>query len=243
MAGLFLPPPEFYLSTPGEPKVPFQAWLKSFTNYLTAIDGESFSDKRKIALLTHCLGTEGQRIYNTLKVSDKYLEVTKELTTVFEPKVNVAERYKFRARSQEVNESFDIFVSSLRELATKCNFGSLQDEMIRDQIIEKTCIRRIRERLLLEEKLTLEKAISLGQSIESAMRESNAISAYDTTSVEYVKHKPKQINFKSKTSKKSYENSILRKCYRCDSTSHLANSTDCPAKTVKCRKCKKSGPL
>ena len=188
MAGLFLPPPEFYLSTPGEPKVPFQGWLKSFTNYLTAIDGESFSDKRKIALLTHCLGTEGQRIYNTLKVSDKYLEVTKELTTVFEPKVNVvAERYKFRARSQEVNESFDIFVSSLRELATKCNFGSLQDEMIRDQIIEKTCIRRIRERLLLEEKLTLEKAISLGQSIESAMRESNAISAYDTTSVEYVK--------------------------------------------------------
>ena len=90
----------------------------------------------------------------------------------------------------------------MRELATKCNFGSLQDEMIRDQIIEKTCVRRIRERLLLKEKRTLEKAISLGQSIESAMRESNAISAYDTTSVEYVKLNLSKLTSKVKHCKK-----------------------------------------
>ncbi|KAI0238688.1 hypothetical protein LSAT2_010572, partial [Lamellibrachia satsuma] len=43
-----------------------------------------------------------------------------------------------------------------------CNFGQLSDELIRDQLIEKTNNPRVRERLIMEpDTLTLEKAITL----------------------------------------------------------------------------------
>ena len=53
------------------------------------------------------------------------------------------------------------YVFDLRELAATCKFGVLHDEMIRDQLIEKTAFVKARDRLLEEmEDLTLEKAFS-----------------------------------------------------------------------------------
>ncbi len=45
----------------------------------------------------------------------------------------------------------------------------LADDMIRDQIVEKRYTSRIRERLLLETDLTLQKAIPIAGQIESAV--------------------------------------------------------------------------
>ena len=71
-------------------------------------------------------------------------------------------RYKFRQRSQQAGESVIQFVMVLRELATFCSFGGLCEEMIRDQLIEKTSMNQIRERLLMEpDSLTVDRAIQL----------------------------------------------------------------------------------
>ena len=58
-------PPQF-LPEPGTPVLPWTQWLSAFQNYLLAMDGSSFSAARKKAILLHCLGMEGQRIYDTL---------------------------------------------------------------------------------------------------------------------------------------------------------------------------------
>ena len=146
------------------------------------------------AVLLHCLGPEGQRIYATLPpvgttgsdVADakppdnaatpSYDETLARLEAHFQPCVNiVTERYRFRQRAQHEGESVDEYVSALRALAASCSFGSLTDEMIRYQLVEKTSTDRIRERLLLEPTLTLTSALTLSRQMEAALRESKSI--------------------------------------------------------------------
>jgi hypothetical protein len=53
-----------------------------------------------------------------------------------EPRRNtIMERYKFNIRVQRHNETADQYVTELKLLATNCNFGSLEDELIRDRVV------------------------------------------------------------------------------------------------------------
>ena len=98
MALLSLQPHAMFLDCPGKPKLPFATWKKLFDNYLLAIGGNNLSVERKRALLIHCLGTEGHRIYSTLTLAaDDYDGSLKALEKYFNPELNVvAERYRFR---------------------------------------------------------------------------------------------------------------------------------------------------
>lgn len=231
MALLGLQPPPAFLECPGEPKVALDAWKKLFDNYLLAIGGSDFSAERKRALLIHCLGTEGQRLYNTLPLAaNTYDGTVQALQTFFTPKVNVvAERYRFRQRAQAMGESIDHYLAALRELAKTCSFGAMEGEMLRDQIVEKICTPRIRERLLIEPELTLEKAIALVRLTETAMNNAKTFMDAETEHVNAV-HKH--------GNKRQSENC---QCYRCGSTNHLANDQLCPAKNVRCKKCGRTG--
>ena len=72
-------------------------------------------------------------------------EAKTALNGYFAPKRNVvAERYKFRSRAQKADESFDAYLTSLRELVKSCDFGTLEEEMIRDQIVEKCSSQTLR---------------------------------------------------------------------------------------------------
>ena len=130
MALLSLQPPAVFLECPGEPKVPFAAWKKLFDNYLLAIGGSAFPAERKRALLIHCLGTEGQRIYSTLPLTDETYDASvTALEAFFTPRVNVvAERLRFRQRVQAVGESTDHYVAALRELVKRCYYGTMESE-------------------------------------------------------------------------------------------------------------------
>lgn len=118
--------PAFFLASPGPPAVPWESWEAAFNNYLLASGADELPDRRRQALLIHCLGTEGQRVYFNLQdtVPTTYDESLELLRRHFRPKVNVvAERYRFRQRGQRPGESISDFVAALRGLASKCNFG------------------------------------------------------------------------------------------------------------------------
>ncbi|KFD46095.1 hypothetical protein M513_13029 [Trichuris suis] len=68
-----------------------------------------------------------------------------------------AERHRFRRRRQLPSESTDRLFAELRELITFCELGALEEQMIRDQVTEGTNSAALRERLLTEDALTLEK--------------------------------------------------------------------------------------
>ena len=61
MALLGISPPPAFLQSPGEPTVPFEAWIRMFDNYVLAL-ADKVEDKRKRALLIHTVGAEAQWI-------------------------------------------------------------------------------------------------------------------------------------------------------------------------------------
>ena len=76
------------------------------------------------------------------------------------------ERSTFRARYQKSSETVDAYVASLRELAATCNFGSFEDEAIRDQLQEHTFNDRVREKLVSKTHV-LTDAMRIAREIES----------------------------------------------------------------------------
>ncbi|KAJ8017781.1 hypothetical protein HOLleu_44582 [Holothuria leucospilota] len=127
--------------------------------------------------------------------------------------------------------------------------------MIRDQLIEKTSSRKIRERLLIEENLTLDKAITLAQRVEAALKDSSTFAGttgmnnysnpVNATFLQKSNRQGKSANFTTKRSARVQNNSSNfsdgRRCYRCNSSRHLANDPTCPANGEQCRNCKKIG--
>lgn len=58
------------------------------------------------------------------------------------------ERSLIRATSQQVNKTVEQFITCLLERAVYCELSAAQDEMIRDQVIEKCLSHRQRRKLL-----------------------------------------------------------------------------------------------
>ncbi len=216
--------------------------------------GDEWPEARTRALLLHCLGTEGQRIFYTLPDSGDTLDsAIAALQTHFNPKINVvAERHAFRKRTQTTSESVLHYIAALRDLVSKCEFGANTDDMIRDQLIEHVASHRIRERLLLETDLTLSKAITIATQIEAASAHAKSIAGDQAASVQAVqsrscdaagrrRHNASRKPAKSSSSGHLLSTSSSRTCYRCGSDKHLANAQNCPAIRAKCKNCQKTG--
>ena len=130
--------------------MPWPRWISSFETYILAAGLEDVSAVRKRALLLHCLGAEGQRVFGILGNASTYTHAVELLKAHFAaPQSALLRRVIFRRRHQR-SVSVTQFVADLRGLASLCKFGVLQDEMIRDHLILHTNCDKIRERLLLE---------------------------------------------------------------------------------------------
>lgn len=104
------------------------------------------------------------------------------LTKHFVPKLNVvACRHKFRQRSQRNDETVPQYISALRELAVQCQYGAMEQEMLPDQLVEQAWLPAVRDRLLLEDELTLQKAVNLACQVESAVRNASLLSGTDAS--------------------------------------------------------------
>ncbi|KAJ8367779.1 hypothetical protein SKAU_G00078070 [Synaphobranchus kaupii] len=172
MADISLPPPAPFLALPDEPPIPWTRWLQSFETYLIALELTDVSAARKKALLQHCLGVQGQRVLGTLGNSTdiSYDTAVGLLNTHFAaPQSALLWRFLLQQRHQLPGESVHQYVANLRGLASSCKFGALQDQMIRDQLIERTNNAKVRETLLLEsDDLLLSRAINTALQVESA---------------------------------------------------------------------------
>ncbi|XP_073346961.1 protein NYNRIN-like [Pagrus major] len=148
-----------------------------FENYMHLhAAGDSWPDARKRAVLLHALGTEGQRLFYALPdTGDTYASAVEGLKKHFVPKVNViAECHKFRQRAQRPEETVNEFLAALRQLAVACEFGDMEEPMLRDQLIERVANTRIRDRL--ESDLTLAKATTLALQIKTGLRNADVLS-------------------------------------------------------------------
>ena len=176
-------PPSAFPPSPGKPTVTWETWKSRFFTYMHATGGDAFAAARKRAILLHCLGDEGQRICETLPPAVKLGETEtgfdltlRQLDGFFIPKVNViVERFTFR-RHQRPAESTAEYVSVLRGLAATCRYGDMADDIIRDMVVGKAVHQRLREKLLQDPELTLDRTPSVADAFERALRESAVMS-------------------------------------------------------------------
>lgn len=104
----------------------------------------------------------------------------------------IMERHNFNTRYQKPGETIEAYVSTLRNQAKTCNFGALQDELIRDRLVCGISSDSVRRALLKETDLTLAKAIRICQISELTEQHSKALSVpkhVTTASVDAVQTK------------------------------------------------------
>ncbi|KAJ8353420.1 hypothetical protein SKAU_G00209870 [Synaphobranchus kaupii] len=95
------PPPSHFLALPVEPPVPWTRWYETFETYISVLAVEDLSTARKRAMLIHCLGIEGQRIFKTLGAAADYTDCVRLLAGHFAAPQNVIlQRILFRQHEQ-----------------------------------------------------------------------------------------------------------------------------------------------
>lgn len=73
----------------------------------------------------------------------------------------VLERHQFWQITQKDSETVDQFVTRLKNRVKSCEYSLLVDDIVREEFVFSIQDLQVKERLLREEKLTLEKAISM----------------------------------------------------------------------------------
>ena len=223
----------------------WESWKRSFEYYIAATD--ITTESRKIAVLMHVGGRELQDVYHAVVDADVKAETLKEVLDVldkqFLPKKNVTyERHVFRKESQKPGETVDVFATRLRGLVKTCEYGPLQDEMIRDQIVDKCLSHRLRCSLLRENDLTLASALNIARSMEDADRQAEQMEEHvpeghavcATTTSRPARRTPTWTAAAASDRPDGRE-----KCSRCGRGGH--DSDSCFAKTKRCHGCGRMG--
>ena len=85
------------------------------------------------------------------------------------------DRYKIFTRNQEAGEACDAFLTELKVLAANSNFGDLKDSFIRDRIICGINSSVLRERLLRQTELDLDKCVKAFRASELSKANMNIL--------------------------------------------------------------------
>ena len=171
------------------------------------------------------------------------IETLKEVLDIFDkqflPKRNVIyERHVFRNEAQRPGETVDIFATRLRSLVKTCEYGSIRDEMIRDQIVDKCLSHRLRCHLLREQGLTLESALTIARSMEDADRQADLME--DRTAEDHAARAVTASRPDRRPAAGASDQSDGRvKCFRCGKGNH--DPDDCFARSKKCHGCGRVG--
>ena len=121
------------------------------------------------------------------------------------PKVNESiESHVFNSRAQRSGESFSSFLTDLKKLSASCNFGALRDSIIKDRIISGIADQEVKNHLLREEELTLEKCEKICRVAELADIQVKALND-EESKIQEIKSKSKNQNkdFKEKGTEES----------------------------------------
>jgi hypothetical protein len=161
-----------------------------------------------------CIGEKGREVHKTLTFTTLETETnqegvttwkrtTNELKSAFKtycnPRKNITfERHKFNIRNQEEDESIDQYVTVLRTLAATCEFEGLHDGLIRDRIVCGIPNQSIKEHLLRESELTLQKTVDICRASEVSCEQVKSLSDQSSANVDALGRDQRKHNFKGK---------------------------------------------
>ncbi len=227
-------------------------WIRRFERFRIAAGISERSQEYQVNSLIYTMGDKADDIMCTLALSEadrkEYDKVKEAFGKHFVCKHNVIyERAKFNKRCQEPGESAEMFITAVHKLAENCQYGVLQEEMIRDRLVVGIRDHRLSERLQLDPELTLSKAITkIRQSEEIKKQQTDLRQASgdpNEVNLDMLKYKVKpryaQKGPQWRPDSTRYHGAS-KGCGRCGKPqTHSLNN--CPARDAECRTCKKKG--
>ena len=130
-------------------------------------------------------------------------------------------------RRQKENESFEQFMVALKNLSSSCEFGQLNEELVRDIFMSGIEDSALRESLLRIENLTIDSALKHSQAKELAVRRNEKI-------------KP-QMDVAELQNNKGVLKDMVRTGRVCRQCGYQHTHGKCPARGKTCNNCKKMG--
>ena len=219
----------------------WKRFKQRFELYNVASGLSKKDEKTQTSMLLHVIGDKALDIYNTFTFAasgdEMRLEkVMEKFESYCMPKRNVTyERHKFFTRSQEVGENIDHYATELRNRAQSCEFGELTNSLIRDRIICGILDNGVRERLLRQDDLTLEKALQLCRAAETTRAQAHELSSTgERVSVDALGSKKQSFN---STSHKGPKQQSQKSKYACGRCGYRHSRNACPAQGQICKKC------
>ncbi|UYV64720.1 K02A2.6-like [Cordylochernes scorpioides] len=199
----------------------WESWLESFEWYGIATQLSSKAPEVQVAIFMAAMGREAQNIFKSFNLNNadkNNLSIVKDkFNNYFSPKLNTTiERFKFNQMKQKEDESFNEFLTRIKLQIANCKYAVMSDELLKDRIVVGIINNEIRERLLSEADLNLEKATQICIACENATNQMKHVLSDSDKQVAVTKM-----------------NKNCRNCGR----SHKINQ--CPAYQKRCNKCKK----
>ena len=138
----------------------WKKWEQRFQIYMdaTCSTDDEENEKKKVAILLNLVGEKGQDIFNTFK-ANRATATLKDVLKLFgdycQPQKNVIfERFKFYSAKQYPGQMMENFITEVKTLAASCEFGQ-EDDMVRDRLVMGIANNSLREKLMMDSKLTL----------------------------------------------------------------------------------------
>ncbi|XP_062546850.1 uncharacterized protein LOC134212747 [Armigeres subalbatus] len=221
------------LSLSGNVRQNVNDFIEGFEIYLIASGLENQEERVKVATFKAALGLEARKIFNnwpllpaeTNSVSACMESVKKYMV----PKRNVKlARYEFLQCKQQVadgagdGETMSQFINRARALVKDCNWGNMEEEMLRDIIVAGLSDTRLKKAFIDKPELTAKQVIDQCMSEEATRKE---LEKNKWMEEKHVVNKIYRKHMKSKL------------CSYCGNEYHKSLA-DCPAQGSECRYCK-----
>ncbi|GFV71180.1 transposon Tf2-8 polyprotein [Trichonephila clavipes] len=231
----------------------YDASVEDWSSYVERLESyfvvNGIEDKMKVPAILSLMRATTYKLLKNLATPNipselTYQDIVKLLSEHLNPKpLEMTERFCFYKRKQFEGESIANYCAELQKLSIHCNFGNNLSTMLRDKLVMGLKNENIQKKLSAEDKLTYEKAKSIAFAMESAQRDVCEIQNQMVSIKKLHSSQDKTIKkdfskFKKSEPTKKFDKSW--KCYRCDSTQHLAH--ECKHNT-QCRNCLKNGHL
>ncbi|MCH9664119.1 MAG: hypothetical protein K0U66_10770 [Gammaproteobacteria bacterium] len=162
----------------------WEEWLGNFNCYIAASGIQDNTQKTQLLLYT-----VGKEVTDILKESDisnatTVAHYTDIVTKFLKASTNVVfTRYQFRLCVQSAGETINAWYQRLCEAARGCEFDTLRDSLIRDQMIACCTSDQLRRRLLQTANISLTDALQIARAFESADRQATTIESDQAATV------------------------------------------------------------
>ena len=236
----------------------FKVWLRTVEDFIEALSEARQDDAPKINKKRIIISCLSPNVYPYVEESESHKNVVEVLRRTFVKTTNnVYARHLLVSRRQRPDKSISEYLQVLKTLAKDCTFTNVtaqefSEQLTRDSFINGLSSAFIRQRLLQNAELTLDRAYELADNLDRACRHALATersqpgasvtkvadiqstsSPHDKFSLELNEHLLAATKTTTKWRKRN-------SCYFCGGP-YRFNRSECPTKNAVCHGCGKSG--